>query len=70
MALDVLLIPAMLAAPERLFSSANITISDRRNQIHGETTEAIKCLKSWRKLPDFNLEYRVQGVEDIEVTEG
>ena len=62
MALDILSIPAMSAAPERLFSSANITISDRRNRIHGKTTEAIKCLKSWRRSPDFNLQ---QGVEDI-----
>jgi hAT family C-terminal dimerisation region len=50
MALDILTIPAMSAAPERLFSSANITISDRRNRLHGDTTEAIECLKSWRKL--------------------
>lgn len=50
MALDILSIPAMSAAPERLFSSANITISDRRNRLHSDTTEAIECLKSWRKL--------------------
>ena len=50
MALDILTIPAMSAAPERLFSSANITISDRRNRLHSDTTEAIECLKSWRKL--------------------
>ena len=46
MALDILTIPAMLAAPERLFSLANITISDRRNRLHSDTTEAIECLKS------------------------
>ena len=62
MALDILSIPAMSAALERLFSLANITISDRRNRIHGETTEAIECLKSWRRSPDFNLQ---QGVEHI-----
>ena len=50
MALDILTIPAMSAAPERLFSSANITISDRRNRLYADTTEAIKCLKLWRKL--------------------
>ena len=43
-------IPAMSAAPERLFSSANITISDRRNRLYSDTTEAVECLKSWRKL--------------------
>jgi hypothetical protein len=50
MALDILTILAMLAAPERLFSSANITISDRRNRLHSDATEAIERLKSWRKL--------------------
>jgi hypothetical protein len=50
MALDILTIPAMSAAPERLFSLANITISDRCNRLHSDTTEAIECLKSWRKL--------------------
>jgi hypothetical protein len=41
MALDILTIPAMSAAPERLFSSANTTISDCCNRLHGDTTEAI-----------------------------
>ena len=52
----------MSTALERLFSLANITILDRRNQIYSKTTEAIKCLKSWRRSPDFNLQ---QGVEDM-----
>ena len=56
MALDILTIPAMLAAPERLFSSANITISDRHNRLHGDTTEAIECLTSWRKIQNIRLE--------------
>ena len=56
MALDMLTIPAMSAAPERLFSSANITISDRRNRLYGDTTEAIECLKSWRKIKTIRLE--------------
>jgi hypothetical protein len=56
MALDILTIPAMSAAPERLFSSANITISDRRNRLHSDTTEAIECLKSWRKIQAIRLE--------------
>jgi hypothetical protein len=53
MALDILTIPAMSAAPKRLFSSANITISDRRNRLNGDTTEAIECLKSWRKIQNI-----------------
>ena len=48
--LDILTNLAMLAVPKRLFSSANITISDRCNRLHGDTTDAIECLKSWRKL--------------------
>ena len=47
MALDILLIPAMSAEPERLFSSAKITITDRRNRLGIESIEAIECLKSW-----------------------
>jgi hypothetical protein len=66
MALDMLTIPAMSAAPERLFSSANITISDRRNRLHGETTEAIECLKSWRKIQNIGVESGGQG--DVELS--
>jgi hypothetical protein len=61
MALDVLSIPAMSAAPERLFSSSNITISDRRNRINIDTVEAIECIKSWRKLKSFNTEQWQEG---------
>jgi hypothetical protein len=47
MALDVLPIPAMSAEPECLFSSAKISITDRRNRLGIESIEAIECLKSW-----------------------
>jgi hypothetical protein len=47
MALDVLSIPAMSAEPERLFSSAKISITDRRNRLGIESMEAIECFKSW-----------------------
>jgi hypothetical protein len=47
MALDILSIPAMSAEPERLFSGAKITITDRRNQLGIESIQAIECLKSW-----------------------
>ena len=47
MALDLLSIPAMSAEPERLFSSAKITITDRKNRLQFESIEAIECLKSW-----------------------
>jgi hypothetical protein len=47
MALDILLIPAMLAELERLFSGAKIMITDRRNRLGIKSIKAIKCLKSW-----------------------
>jgi hypothetical protein len=47
MALDILSIPAMSAEPERLFSGAKITITDRRNRLGIESIQAIECLKSW-----------------------
>jgi hypothetical protein len=50
MALDILSIPAMSASIERLFSSANITVSDRRNQLIPNTIEVIENLKSWQKM--------------------
>ena len=50
MALDILSIPAMSAEPERLFSGAKITITDRRNRIGIEAIEALECLKSWLGL--------------------
>ena len=46
MALDVLLIPAMAADPERLFSSAGLTVSDCRNSLSIKTIEALECIKS------------------------
>ena len=50
MALDILSIPAMSADPERLFSGAKLTISDRRARLGIETIQALECLKSWLGL--------------------
>ena len=47
MALDILSIPAMEAEPERLFSGAKVTLTDRRNRMKVEVLEALECLKSW-----------------------
>ena len=47
LALDILSIPAMSAEPERLFSSAALTITERRNRLGVESVEALECLKSW-----------------------
>lgn len=46
MALDILSIPAMSAEPERLFSGAGITVTERRNRLNAETIEVLECLKS------------------------
>ena len=50
MALDMLSIPAMAAEPERLFSGAKISITDRRNRLGIEVIQALECLKSWLQL--------------------
>ena len=63
MALDILTIQAMLAAPKRLFSSSNITISDHRNRLYGDTIEAIECLESWRKIQNI----QVNSSDDVEL---
>jgi hypothetical protein len=65
MALNILLIPAMSADPERLFSGAKITISDRRNRLGIYTIEALECLKSWLKIEAFEEEDNVdEGQEE------
>jgi hypothetical protein len=40
----------MSASIERLFSSANIIVSDRRNRLTADAIEMIESLKSWQKL--------------------
>jgi hypothetical protein len=42
----MLLILAMLAKPERLFSEAKILITDRRNRLSIESIKALERLKS------------------------
>jgi hypothetical protein len=56
MALNILSIPAMSADPERLFSGAKITISDRRNRLGIYIIKALECLKSWLKIEAFKEE--------------
>jgi hypothetical protein len=46
MALDMLLIPAMSAKPERIFSGLKIMISDHRCRLGIELIKALECLKS------------------------
>ncbi len=65
MAPDILSIPAMSADPERLFSGAKITISDRRNRLGIFTIEALECLKSWLRIETME-----DDDDDIEGIEG
>ena len=49
MAFDYLIIPAMSAEPERVFSGAKITLSDRRCRMGDDALEALECLQSWQR---------------------
>jgi len=49
MALTYLTLPAMSAEPERVFSGAKITLSDRRCRMGDDAVEAVECLKSWQR---------------------
>jgi hypothetical protein len=46
MALNILSIPAMAADPERLFFSAGLTVTDRRNYLLIESIKDLECIKS------------------------
>lgn len=47
MALDVLSPTPMSAEPERVFSSAGLTLSNRRCRMGDDALQAIECLKTW-----------------------
>jgi hypothetical protein len=55
MALNMLSILAIAADVERLFSSAGLTLTDRRNRMGVDLLEALECLKSWNKIKEFNI---------------
>jgi hypothetical protein len=65
MALDYLSIPAMSAEPERLFSSAKVTISDRRSRLGSDVIEALECLRSWLQIQDTEADLIVDIKTDI-----
>jgi len=39
----------MSAEPQRVFSGAKITLSDRRCRVGDDAVEAVECLKSWQR---------------------
>jgi len=49
MALTYLTLPVMNTEPERVFSTAKITLSDRRCCMGDDVLEAVECLKSWQR---------------------
>jgi hypothetical protein len=63
MALDILSIPAMSAAPERLFLGAKIVIPDRKNRLGIESINALLCLRSWFKVLDIE-----SAILDLDIT--
>jgi len=46
---DIYAVPAMSAEPERVFSRAKQTITDRRNRLGTNSVEIIECLNSWMR---------------------
>jgi hypothetical protein len=60
----------MSAEPERLFSSARITITDRRNRLGSDTIEALECLRSWCGIRDQEAELIKSVVEEMSATGG
>ena len=75
MAFDILSIPTMSADPERLFSGAKITITDRRNRLGIDTIEALECLKSWLGIigvveDEIEDGRDVEGDDDVDVGGG
>jgi hypothetical protein len=56
LALDILSIPAISAAPERLFSGTKIVYLYLGNKLGMDLLEVLECLKSWYKLKEWNNE--------------
>lgn len=65
MAIDVLSIPCSSASVERLWSSAKLVVTDRRNRLEVETMEMLECLKSWRKIASFDMIGQFKSEEEI-----
>jgi hypothetical protein len=70
MALDMLSLPAMSSDPERAFSAAKITLSDRRNKLGIRMIEFLECLKSWTGLLEWEMEVRDMEVAKNAILKG
>jgi hypothetical protein len=53
--------------PERAFSAAKITLTDRRNKLSIEMIECLECLKSWLSKEEWALdqEHCLKIKEDV-----
>ncbi len=72
-ALDMLAIPAMSDECERVFSSAKLLISDRRNRLKIDAIEANECLRNWYGKPDkdaFDIDPEVETMDGGDVGTG
>ena len=58
LALDILLILAILINPERLFLSVKMTITDLRNRLGINIIKTFKYLKSWYKLKGWEEKFK------------
>ena len=56
MAFDMLTIPAMSSECERVFSSAKLLLTDRRNRLGAGVIEAVECLRAWSKNAAMGVE--------------
>ena len=53
MAIDICFIFTVSTEPERRFSGAKCTISEKKDSLRSETIELIECLKLWFRLDIF-----------------
>jgi hAT family protein len=63
-ALDLFAISPMSDECERLFSSAKLTIVDRRGRLKADIIEACECLRAWYGRPQFEDDSHSEGSEN------
>ena len=60
----------MSSDPERAFSAAKITLSDRRNKMGIQMLEYLECLKSWTGPLEWEMEVRDMELQKNEILKG
>lgn len=63
-ALDLFAILPMSDEYERLFSSAKLTVVDRRGRLKADIIEACECLRAWYGKPTFEDSSREEDCEN------